>query len=205
MALGGMLLSLPLAAYAQQPDTVIRTETVSHQVTVMFGTVSESQFGVINERGRQMVAAITPAALPMSTDDQELFLEIAAGGMMNLQASQLALTKSTDPAIRILAKGEVEEQAALETKLREFAMIKTGRLPASPDEKTQKLVAKLGSLSGKDFDQYYTREVAIEGHERLKKVMEKTKDSARDPDLRALASATLPIINMHLQAANTVK
>jgi putative membrane protein len=165
------------------------------------GKLEQAEFMKINEEAQATLAAIKPTSDPLSPDDEKLMMLVAAGGMMQLEASQVAVKMATSPDVRAIAEAEVAEQTGLSAKLKEVAAAKKVTLPAAPDEKTQKLVTKLQGMKGAEFDQAYLKEVGVTGHKKLNETMEKVESKADDPNLKAIASAALPLIKTHLQVA----
>lgn len=165
------------------------------------GKLSEAEFDRLNKQGATAVAAVTPTSAPLSKSDQKLMMEVAMGGMMQLEVSRVAVQKATDADARLLAQAEVEEQTGLAAKLKEIAAAKGMTMPATPDAKTQRMVAKMQGMSGAEFDRAYVRESGVKGHQLLDKTMSKVETRAADPSLKSLASAAHPLVRTHLQVS----
>lgn len=176
-------------------------ETVGYRQQQMVGNMSVEEFNRLNAQGAAAVAAITPTGGELSSRDRSLMTEVAMGGMMQLEVSRAALDKLTNPEARILAQSEVEEQTAVSAKLREIASAKNVTLPAAPDSKTQSMVRKMQGMSGAELDRNYVKESGVKGHERLQKTMTKVQSNAADASLKALATATMPVIQTHMQVS----
>lgn len=170
----------------------------------MIGNMSREEFARLNKQGDAAVAAVTPNSSPLSKADEKMMMEVAMGGMMQLEVSRAALQKVTSEEARILAQSEVEEQTGLSNKLKEIAAAKNITLPSSPDSKTQSMVSKMQAMSGADFDRYYVRESGVKGHEKLDKTMTKVQSKAADPALKGIAAAALPLVRTHLQVSRDV-
>ncbi len=165
------------------------------------GTIDAAEWTKINLEAGQKVKAIKPGAEKLSDADQKLMLEIASGGMMQLELSKAALAKATSADVKAYAQAEVDEQTGLATKLEEIAGAKGVTLPETPDDKTKKAVEKLNAKSGADFDREYLQESGVDGHQKLEKTMSKVESKAADATLKTVASTALPLIKTHLQAA----
>lgn len=170
----------------------------------MLGNMSVEEFMRINAEGGAKVAAITPTSAPLSSGDQKLMMEVAMGGMMQLEVSRAALDKVSSTEARTLAQAEVDEQTALGAKLREIAAAKNITLPSEPDSKTRSMVEKMQNRSGADFDRYYVRESGVKGHEKLDKTMSKVQSRATDETLKNVAATALPLVRVHLQVSRAV-
>lgn len=165
------------------------------------GKLSETQFARLNEQGAAAVSAVTPTSAPLSKGDQKLMMDVAMGGMMQLEVSRIAVQKATEEDTRMLAQAEVAEQTGLSAKLMEIATAKSITMPSAPDAKTQRMIAKMQTMSGADFDRAYIRESGVKGHQLLDKTMSKVETRATDPSLKALASAAHPLVRTHLQVS----
>ncbi|MEA3213551.1 MAG: putative rane protein [Chthoniobacter sp.] len=165
------------------------------------GTIDAAEWTKINLEAGEKVKAIKPGAEKLSDADQKLMLEIAAGGMMQLELSKAALAKATSADVKAYAQAETDEQTGLAAKLKEIAGVKGGTLPETPDDKTKKAVEKLNAKSGEDFDREYLQESGVDGHQKLEKTMSKVESKATDATLKTVASIALPLIKTHLQAA----
>ena len=167
----------------------------------MVGRTSKMDFERMNKEGASMVSAITPSSAKLSKMDEDLMMQVAMGGMMQLETSRVALQKTTNPEVREMAQAEVEEQTGLSAKLKEIASAKGITLPSTPDAKTQAMVAKMQDMSGAAMDRHYIQEHAVKGHELLDRVMSKVESKGQDANLMAVAKAAHPLVKTHLKVA----
>ena len=161
------------------------------------GKLDADAFTKANEQAGAKLKAMKPDASSLSDGDKTLVGEIALGGMMQLQASELALEKSKSADVKMIAKAETEEQKGLASKLEEFAKKKGVTLPTGLNDKGRKLLADLKAARDR-FDRAYLEGSGVKGHEELKKTMSTVRDKAADPMLKALAEIALPLIEIHL-------
>ncbi|SDK31550.1 putative membrane protein [Catalinimonas alkaloidigena] len=165
------------------------------------GKMDASEFQDINQEAFAKVADLDASAGALTADDQKLLLEIAMGGMMQLEASRAVVSKLTDEDVRAICNAEIEEQTGLSKKLKEIAQAKNVTLPDAPDPKVTKQVEKLQGLSGARLNHTYLQEIGVRGHELLQKTMSKVQSKAQDETLKTLAATTLPLIETHLQVS----
>ncbi len=116
------------------------------------------------------------------------------------QAAHLALQKSASETVKKLAQGVLDDQAKVGGELRALAPIVGAKAPKDPPREDKKLLAKLESLSGEDFDKAYV--------EYLLKAQQKDADAFRqealigdNAQLKETASKDDPLIEAHLHAA----
>ena len=170
----------------------------------MVGKTSKTEFEQINKDGAAKVASITPSSAKLSASDESLMMEVAMGGMTQLETSKIALQKATNPEVRALAQAEVEEQTGLSDKLKAIASAKGVTLPTTPDAKTQAMLTRMEGMSGTELDRHYVQEHGVKGHEKLDKVMTKVKSKGKDSNLLEVAQAAHPLVKTHLTVARQI-
>ncbi|GAB2561532.1 hypothetical protein GCM10027190_09040 [Spirosoma areae] len=197
----GLLVALVVAgtSVAQQNSGSMTAGT-----TTMVGRESKAEFDRMNKKGAATVAAIRPTSAKLSSVDQALMMEVANGGMMQLEVSKIAVQKASNDEVRQLAQAEVEEQTGLSAKLKEIADAKGVVLPSAPDAETQAMVTKMEGMSGMAFDRMYVTESGVKGHEKLDMVMGKVKSNASDNNLKALEKAAHPLVKAHLKVSREI-
>ncbi len=194
-----MALSITGISFAQQNSGAMNAGS-----TTMVGKESKTNFDRENKKGAAAVSAVSATAAKLSSADQNLMMQVAKGGMMQLEVSKIAVQKASSAEVRQLAQAEVEEQTGLSAKLTEIATAKGITLPAAPDAETQAMITKLQSASGMSFDRMYVTESGVKGHEKLDKVMSTVKSSATDASLKGIAAAAHPLVKTHLKVAQQI-
>ncbi|MFD2569161.1 DUF4142 domain-containing protein [Spirosoma soli] len=194
-----MALSVTSVTFAQQNSGMAGSGS-----TNMVGKESKSAFDRMNQKGAAAVSAIKPTSAKLSSADQDLMMQVAKGGMMQLEVSKIAVQSASSDEVKQLAQAEVQEQTGLSAKLKEIADAKGVTLPSSPDAETQAMVTKMQGLSGADFDKMYVQESGVKGHEKLDAVMSQVKSSASDSNLKDVAKAAHPLVKTHLKVAKEV-
>ena len=167
----------------------------------MVGKTSKMEFDRLNKQGAAMVSAITPTSAKLSSVDKDLMLQVAMGGMMQLETSKLALQKTKNTEVRELAQAEVDEQTGLSAKLKAIASAKGVTLPGVADAKTKEMLSKMQGLSASALDRHYVQEHGVKGHEKLDKVMTTVESRGQDSNLMAVAKAAHPLVKTHLKVA----
>ncbi|GAB2563815.1 DUF4142 domain-containing protein [Spirosoma aerophilum] len=200
IAAGCMLaLSVTGVSLAQQNSGAMSAGT-----TNMVGKESMSTFDSQNKKGAAAVSAVSATSTKLSSADQDLMMQVAKGGMMQLEVSRIAVQKATNPEVRQLAQAEVDEQTGLSAKLTEIASAKGVTLPTSPDAETQAMVTKLQGMSGQELDRMYVSESGVKGHQKLDGVMSTVESRASDSSLKGVAKAAHPLIKTHLKVSQEI-
>ncbi|HWI81821.1 DUF4142 domain-containing protein [Ramlibacter sp.] len=133
--------------------------------------------------------------------DRKFIQEAAEGGMFEVQASQLAASKASDPNVKSFAGMLVDQHSAANNELVQLANGKKVELPAAPPRAKRRDIAKLAKLSGSEFDRHYVREIGIKDHQQDIRKFEKASKTVKDPELKAWVDKTLPHLREHLAAA----
>lgn len=201
----GLGLLMALFVVCGSLATMQDRQTTNTSSADTIGNMSRAEFDRRNQEGAAAVAAVTATNAPLSKRDQKLMMDVATGGMMQLEISRVAVNKATNDEAKTLAQAEVDEQTGLSAKLSEIAAAKNVTLPSSPDSKTQAMVSKMQNMTaGADFDRNYVKESGVKGHEKLDKVMNDVESKATDSTLKSLAAAAHPLVRTHLQVSRAV-
>ncbi len=97
----------------------------------------------------------------------------------------------------------VKDHTEANDKMKTIAQSKGITLPSTLSNDEQKLKTDLSSKSGKDFDKAYI-EAMIDDHKEDIKTFQDAIQRLKDPDLKAFATNTLPVLKMHLDAIQKI-
>ncbi len=145
-----------------------------------------------------LVLSLAGAALAISPMDRMFATKAAQGGIAEVKTSQLALQKSHNKHVRMVAQRMVKEHTAANEELKTVAENKKMTLPADTDPKHKAAYAKLSRLSGAAFDKAYMAGQEKD-HAATVKLFEKEIASGQDKDISGFASKNLPTIEDHTQ------
>ncbi|VVE61978.1 hypothetical protein PCA31118_00858 [Pandoraea captiosa] len=125
----------------------------------------------------------------------------AAGraGMLEVQASQLALERSANTDVKNFARQMVADHTKAGNQLQQIAARKGIRVPAAAEvnPELQTLTAK----QGHDFDVAYVAAAGPAAHEQAVRLFEREANAGQDPEIKAFARTTLPTLQQHLTMA----
>ena len=77
------------------------------------------------------------------------------------------------------------------------------KLPLALDTKHEEIVNKLGKLSGAAFEKAYIDEI-IKAHMKDASAFEEASRNAKDPDVKAFAQRTLPVVIARLEKVESM-
>ncbi|TKK69799.1 DUF4142 domain-containing protein [Ilyomonas limi] len=131
---------------------------------------------------------------------------VLSAGMSNaaeIDAANLALTKSTDSAILHFAQMMITDHSAAQTSLAAIAGKYNLTVPDSADAMHQQLAASLALMSGRAFDSMYIHQ-QVTDHQAAVQLYQNEENGGNNTDLKNFADSTLPKLQMHLDSANTI-
>jgi putative membrane protein len=136
--------------------------------------------------------------------DQAFVAKALAGGDAEVQLGQLAQQKSQSNDVKQFAQKMVSDHSQMGDKWFKPVAQKIGAsVPKGPDKKDKKLIAKLQTLSGQDFDNQYIQAMLKDHKQDLKDFQEEAQ-ATQDPNLKQVAQQGATIIQQHLQLIQQV-
>ena len=148
--------------------------------------------------------AMNTGGIAVTSDDAKFATAAANGGMAEVALGQLALTKTSNAAIKDFANMMVTDHSKANDELMAIAKTKNITLPSEPDSAHIKKKDDLSKMNGADFDKAYVSAM-IDGHNKTLDLMDNEAKDGKDADLKAFAAKTAPIVKMHLDAINKIK
>lgn len=146
----------------------------------------------------QRAKAVT-ADVDLNGDAKVFMLSAATGGMMELEAAGIALKKSKDKMVNDFASGMLKDHGLVNDELKKIAEAKGLQLAQTLPTEMAGQLAELNGLADRAFDVQYMR-MMINDHEKTIHLF--TQGAAlADPDLKAFAVKTLPLIRGHYTTA----
>ncbi|MBV8458886.1 MAG: DUF4142 domain-containing protein [Acetobacteraceae bacterium] len=145
-----------------------------------------------------------PAPHQPNQPDRLSVREAAIGGMAEVSAGKLASQKGGAPSVREFGQRMVTDHSKANDQLANLARADNIPLPDMLDPEHQSIYERLEKLRGAEFDSVYIA-AQIQDHQRTIQLLEYEIGSGQDPDLKAFASQTLPIVIQHLQMAQALQ
>ncbi|CAJ0865935.1 hypothetical protein R20233_01275 [Ralstonia sp. LMG 32965] len=149
--------------------------------------------------------ALSVARAAADKSDTTFVTKAAAAGMLEVQASQVAITRASNPDVRAFAQRMVKDHTTVGDELKTLAGKKGITVPDSLPADERAKVDKLSALEGAKFDKAYADEVGVKAHKEAVSLFDKASKDAKDPDIKAFFSHNLPALREHLQMAEQLK
>ena len=145
--------------------------------------------------GTRETAAESPDALFVQQAD--------AGGVAQMELSQLAVQQAQSADVRHLAETIVQDHARDERELATIAAHENIALPKQIDDRHAQLRAQLSIMHGSGFDHAYI-EAMLADHATMADLLKSSRATVSTQELRTYITTTLPVVEGHLQMAQTV-
>ena len=137
-------------------------------------------------------------------DDSKFAVKAADGGMMEVELSKLALTKSTSPEVKKFAKMMVDDHTSANNELKKLAGTKNISVPAAVSTNRQEKLTDFMKKTGNDFDKDYIS-YKVSDHKDDVDLFKKQAEKGKDAELKAWAASKVATLEHHLQMAQTTE
>lgn len=142
----------------------------------------------------------TPDNQPMSSksDDKKFLKDAAQGGLLEVELGKLAAQKASRDDVKQFGQTMVDDHTKANDQLKQVASKENVSIPDALDSKHQSRLDKLSKLSGGDFDKAYIKD-QLKDHQTDVREFSTEAQSGTDPNIKAFASSTLPVLQHHLE------
>jgi putative membrane protein len=140
--------------------------------------------------------------LPQAQRHERFFLQQAAGHVrLQAEASQLALARSNNPAVKELAKLVLARHKTAQPEVLRMLQSRGMAMPLSTNE-ANKLLKQLAKLKGAQFDRMYVDEAVLRTYQLDVANYEKMATQAEDTVLKGWVERQLPLLRAHIEKAS---
>ena len=136
-------------------------------------------------------------------DDADFMVKAASGGMLEVELGKMALQKASSPQVKKFAQQMVDDHTKANAELKALAAKKNITLPTTPGDEAQEHINDLAKYSGAKFDEEYM-ELMNKDHQEDLDLFSEAADDAEDPEVKAFAAKTLPVLKNHHQMVDQV-
>jgi putative membrane protein len=123
--------------------------------------------------------------------------------MAEIQTGRLAVSQGASESVRQFGQRMIDDHTRTSQQLMQLAYAAGFTPPQTLDAKHQAAAAKLGRLTGAEFDRAYMKQM-VKDHQEAVSLYQRQSTRGTIPDLRSFASATLPALREHLSMARSM-
>jgi predicted outer membrane protein len=169
----------------------------------MSGSTGSGATGMSQSTSGQSGAAGATASgtAKMSRSDSKAVMDMAMVNMAEVDMGKLAQSKSQNPDVKTFAQQMIDDHTKGLQEVQTVAQAKGITLPTELDAKHKAMSAKLAKLNGDRFDREYMRVGGTASHKEALTMLNKDEKSAKDADVKGLATKMKPTVEQHLKAA----
>jgi len=142
-------------------------------------------------------------AMPLNREDSLFLSEAASGGMMEVEAGNLAQQNGRNQRVKDFGAMMARDHGQANNELKSLAASRNMALPDSMMKKHRDHIEAMRKLTGSAFDKHYMNMMVNDHKEDISK-FEKASTGAQDADLKTWAGKTLPVLKMHRDSAQAI-
>jgi putative membrane protein len=141
---------------------------------------------------------------PLSKDDSAFVMEAAIGGLMEVQAGQIAQQNAQNQRVKDFGGMMVTDHSKANDELKSYASGHGITLPTELPADKQKHIDAMKNMKGAAFDKHYIS-MMLDDHKEDVGKFQKQSTSANDAQLKTWAANTLPVLQKHLDSVQAIK
>ena len=136
--------------------------------------------------------------------DQEFVTKASQDSLLEIELGREAAKRGSTLEVKAFGEQMMKDHGKANDELIQLARSKNMGLAPNLDERGQAKVADIKSLPQDKFDERYAKNMRAD-HEADVKEVRKAAMAANDPDVRAWAARTLPVLEHHLEHVRTLE
>jgi putative membrane protein len=148
--------------------------------------------------------ATTTNNTPLGKEDSAFVMEAAQGGLMEVQAGQVAQQNAQNQRVKDFGNMMVTDHSKANDELKSLVSARGINLPDSIAASKKKEVDAMRKMQGSAFDKHYVS-MMVEDHQKDVAKFKKESTSANDPQLKTWVTNTLPVLQKHLDSIQAIK
>ena len=153
-------------------------------------TTADTDLGKIEEKGKDY--------------DSEFLTKAASGGMLEVEMGKQVAARAVTPQAKEFARKMIDDHSKGNAELMALATNKNITLPTTLGDEHAKVLKSVTGEKGVKMDQQYMKEMLADHEEDVKEYTEASV-KATDPDIKAFAAKTIPMLKMHLDMVTRMR
>lgn len=134
----------------------------------------------------------------------DFVMNAASAGMMEVELGRYASTRARSRQVKEFGQMMVTDHTRANNELKTLAQTKNITLPDSMMQEHKDMMTKLREASREDFDKNYMDEM-VSDHEKDIDLFKEASQNHSDPEIKAWAAKTLPVLQRHLERAKNIQ
>jgi len=142
------------------------------------------------------MATLAHADEKMNATDRQFTTKVSQGNIAEIKTSQLALKKSGNKRVRMIATMLIQQHGVAQKDLKSVARLHTVSIPADTDPMHRREYRMLSRMSGTSFDKAYMKG-QVRDHNATIALFNKELSNGNETHVRSFAAKYLPDIQNH--------
>lgn len=142
----------------------------------------------------------TGAPSSLSKADQKILKDMAMASMAEVEAGHMAQGKTKNEQVRNFAQKMIDDHTKALDDVKKLAQAKGVALPSELDYTHKRMASRMAAQSGDAFDRAYLERAGVYDHKKTHDMLRKAQSNAKDADVLALVTRTLPVVDQHMTA-----
>lgn len=143
-----------------------------------------------------------PADKPF--DDATFVAKAASGGIHEVELGKLAAARASSDDVKKFAERMVTDHGKANEELKKAAQAAGLNVPDKMNDEHQKEFDRFKDYKGEDFDREYMKHMHRD-HEHDVAEFTRASKEAKNPNVKAFAAKTLPVLQGHLEMAKKLQ
>lgn len=176
---------------------------LSLAMTILFvgNSIVSAQNDSMSDKDKMSKDKMSNNKMMMSESDMDFAKMAAMGGNAEIEWAKVAMQKSTNKMVQKYAKKMMKDHTKAGKNLMKITTKRNIMLPTTMSEEQMQVMSQLQQASGADFDRMYIQMSGVDAHQKMEALFQSEVSGGTDADLKAFASKTLPVVQMHLKMA----
>ena len=136
--------------------------------------------------------------------EENFWITAAEVGIAEVEMGKLAARKAQNPEVKKFAQMMITDRSKANLELKAAAGKKKVKLPDTYGPNQKSTIDELNRLTGADFDREYVQAI-IDGHTADISLFEDQSEDDSDPEAKAFAAKSLPVLKKHLDAIKAIQ
>ena len=197
--IAGIVISAALTACS---DTGTSTTNAGDSTNTGTNT-SDNNASATTNTNTTSTTTSTGNRMPLSAQDSTFVMKAAAGGLMEVEAGNVAQQTAMHDRVKAFGSMMVNDHTKANSELMALVAGRGMTVPTTLPPDMQQHMEELKKMKGKAFDNHYMN-MMVNDHQKTIADFEKQANSGADAELKAWAQRTLPALQMHRDSATAI-
>lgn len=140
----------------------------------------------------------------MTQGEGDFVMDAASGGLFEVELGKYAEKSAQNPRVKRFGAMMVRDHSKANDELKAIVTKMNMQFPPTMDDKHHNKMTDIMKKQGADFDKDYIDQM-VDDHQKDTDRFKKEAENNQNPELKAWAAKTLPVLLMHLDSAKAIQ